>query len=44
MTDRMSFTAPFGPPGALLARMVLRRYLRRLLEQRAAHVRQLAEA
>ena len=36
MTDRMAFEAPLG-------RVVLSRHLRRLLEERAAHVRRLAE-
>jgi ligand-binding SRPBCC domain-containing protein len=43
MTDRISFTAPLGPAGAVVARSVLAPYLRRLLEQRAAYVRELAE-
>lgn len=44
MTDRISFAAPLGPVGAVVARTVLAPYLRRLLEQRAAYVRRLAEA
>ena len=44
MTDRISFTAPLGPLGAVVGRAVLRPYLRRLLEQRAAYVRGLAES
>jgi ligand-binding SRPBCC domain-containing protein len=44
MTDRMSFTAPLGPAGGLVARWILAPYLRRLLVQRAEHVRRLAEA
>ena len=43
MTDRLSFTAPLGPLGAVVGRAVLAPYLRRLLEQRAAYVRRLAE-
>ncbi|MGW4945369.1 SRPBCC family protein [Actinoplanes sp. NPDC004185] len=43
MTDRMTVTAPFGPLGVLVTRLVLSPYLRRLLEQRAAHIKQLAE-
>jgi ligand-binding SRPBCC domain-containing protein len=43
MIDRMTVTAPFGPLGALVTRVVLSPYLRRLLEQRAAHIKQLAE-
>jgi ligand-binding SRPBCC domain-containing protein len=43
MTDRMSFTAPLGPAGGLVARLVLAPYLRRLLVRRGEHVRRLAE-
>jgi ligand-binding SRPBCC domain-containing protein len=43
MTDRMTFTAPLGPIGAVAARLVLAPYVRRLLVLRAAHVRRLAE-
>jgi ligand-binding SRPBCC domain-containing protein len=43
MIDRMTITAPFGPLGTLVTRVVLSPYLRRLLEQRAAHIKQLAE-
>lgn len=34
MVDRVEFTAPFGPLGVLAERLVLARYLRRLLERR----------
>ena len=44
MTDRMTFTAPLGPLGAAVARLVLAPYLRRLLRLRGAHIRRLAEA
>jgi ligand-binding SRPBCC domain-containing protein len=44
MTDRLSFTAPLGSIGAVVARAVLAPYLRRLLGQRAAYVRGLAES
>jgi ligand-binding SRPBCC domain-containing protein len=44
MTDRMQFTAPFGPLGSLVARLALAPYLRRLLRIRAAHLQHLAEA
>jgi ligand-binding SRPBCC domain-containing protein len=44
MTDRISFTAPFGPFGAVVGRAVLAPHLRRLLEQRAAYVRRRAES
>ncbi|WP_305788319.1 SRPBCC family protein [Symbioplanes lichenis] len=40
MTDRMTITAPLGPVGLLVAVP----YLRRLLRQRAAHIKRLAEA
>jgi ligand-binding SRPBCC domain-containing protein len=44
MTDRMAFGAPLGSVGSVVARVVLGPYLRRLLEQRAEHIRHLAEA
>jgi ligand-binding SRPBCC domain-containing protein len=44
MTDRISFTAPLGPLGGVVGRAVLGPHLRRLLEQRAAHIRRLAES
>jgi hypothetical protein len=34
MTDRVQFTAPFGVLGRLVERLVLERYLRRLIEER----------
>jgi len=34
MTDRVEFTAPFGFLGLLVERLVLRRYLRRLIAER----------
>ena len=43
MTDRMWVSLPLGPAGRLVARVVVRPYLRRLLRQRAAHVSELAE-
>jgi ligand-binding SRPBCC domain-containing protein len=43
MTDRMTFEVPLGPVGAVVARLVLVPYLCRLLELRAAHIRDLAE-
>ncbi|WP_432542552.1 SRPBCC family protein [Kineococcus sp. SYSU DK002] len=43
MTDRLSVVAPAGPLGAVVTRLVLGPYLRRLLERRAAHVKQVAE-
>ncbi|MEU0560998.1 SRPBCC family protein [Dactylosporangium sp. NPDC006015] len=44
MTDRMAVSAPLGPVGFLVTRVLLAPYLRRLLQQRAAHVKRLAEA
>jgi len=44
MTDRMTITAPLGPLGAVVTRMLVAPYLRRLLTQRAAHIKHLAEA
>jgi ligand-binding SRPBCC domain-containing protein len=43
MTDRVAFTAPLGAPGAAVGRLVVGPYLRRLLQQRGAHVRSVAE-
>ncbi|GAB3615937.1 hypothetical protein GCM10027416_04940 [Okibacterium endophyticum] len=34
MIDRVSFTAPLGPLGLIAERLVLSRYMRRLIEQR----------
>ncbi|WP_432537802.1 SRPBCC family protein [Kineococcus arenarius] len=44
MTDRMSITAPAGPLGAAVAHLLLAPHLRRLLRERAAHVKHAAEA
>jgi len=44
MTDRLDVTAPAGVLGAVVARAVLRPYLRGLLRRRAAHVKRTAEA
>ena len=44
MTDRMSITAPAGPVGQVVARLVLAPYLRRLLRRRAAHIKRTAES
>jgi ligand-binding SRPBCC domain-containing protein len=44
MTDRMSFDAPLGSVGGLVARWVLAPCLRGLVVQRAEHVRQVVEA
>ncbi|MCU1435723.1 MAG: cyclase [Pseudarthrobacter sp.] len=34
MTDRVEFTAPFGPVGRLVEKFILRGYLQRLIEDR----------
>jgi hypothetical protein len=44
MTDRMTVGAPFGPVGTVVTRLLLVPYLRRLLTQRAVHLKHLAEA
>lgn len=44
MTDRMTVAAPFGLLGAVVTRTLIVPYLRRLLQQRAAHIKNLAEA
>lgn len=36
MIDRIRFTAPFGPLGLLAEKLVLERYLRRLIAERGA--------
>jgi ligand-binding SRPBCC domain-containing protein len=43
MTDRMTISAPLGPLGAMVTRRLLVPYLRRLLTQRASHIRSVAE-
>ncbi|MBV1855164.1 SRPBCC family protein [Catellatospora tritici] len=44
MIDRMTIKVPLGPLGVVVTRLLLVPYLRRLLKQRAAHIRRLAEA
>lgn len=44
MTDRMTVTAPLGPLGPVVTRLLLAPYLRRLLTRRAAYIKQVAEA
>ena len=44
MTDLVRYRAPFGLLGRLAERVFLDRYLRVLLERRAAHLRSLAES
>ncbi|WP_309238394.1 SRPBCC family protein [Actinoplanes aureus] len=43
MIDRMTIRAPLGPLGAVATRMLLAPHLRRLLVERAAHIKRLAE-
>jgi ligand-binding SRPBCC domain-containing protein len=38
MTDRVEFTAPFGPLGRVVERLVLRRYLERLIAVRGLYL------
>lgn len=38
MIDRVEFTAPFGPLGLLVERLVLARYMRNLIEMRNSHL------
>jgi len=44
MTDAMTTSLPFGLLGWLAARLVAAPYLRRLLRQRASHIKRLAES
>jgi ligand-binding SRPBCC domain-containing protein len=44
MIDVFDFTAPFGPLGTLVDRVILSAYLRRFLENRAQALKQLAES
>lgn len=43
MEDRFVYVAPLGPFGWLANRLFLRAYVARLLQQRAAHLKRLAE-
>ena len=38
MVDRIEFAAPFGPVGRLVEKLVLARYLRKLIETRNRHL------
>lgn len=38
MIDRIEFEAPFGPMGRLVEKLVLNRYLHKLIEQRNQHL------
>ena len=44
MRDVFDFTAPLGPLGTLVDKLVLTAYLRRFLESRAQALKQLAES
>jgi ligand-binding SRPBCC domain-containing protein len=44
MVDVVDYAAPAGPLGRLVDALVLRRYMRRLLQRRNEHIRRLAEA
>jgi len=43
MLDLVDYAAPAGPIGRLVDGLVLRRHLRRLLERRNGHIKELAE-
>ena len=43
MIDRVEFYAPLGPIGRIVERIVLENYLRKLIEQRGAFLKRLAE-
>jgi hypothetical protein len=43
MLDLVDYAAPAGPIGRLVDALVLRRHLRRLLERRNQHIKELAE-
>jgi ligand-binding SRPBCC domain-containing protein len=42
MTDHVSFAAPFGPLGRLVEKLVLARYLERLIRQRNAYLQSIS--
>jgi hypothetical protein len=44
MRDTIRFHSPFGPLGRLVDRLVLREYMRRLIEERNDHVTSEAES
>jgi hypothetical protein len=44
MTDRMTVSAPLGPLGYLVTRVLLAPHLRRLLKLRAPHIKRPAGA
>ena len=43
MTDEFAWTAPLGPLGRAANRLVLKRYMRRLLEERNRYLKRVAE-
>ena len=43
MTDDVEYRVPFGPIGAVVDRLFVRRYMRRLASQLTAYIRTLAE-
>ncbi len=43
MTDRIEFSAPFGPLGRIVEKLVLTRYLRSLIETRNAYLAETGE-
>ena len=44
MRDRLAFRSPLGPIGAVIDRLLLRRYLERLLQRRNLVIKRAAEA
>jgi ligand-binding SRPBCC domain-containing protein len=44
MIDTFAYTSPLGPLGRLADALFLRHYMRRLLQERAWHLKQIAEA
>jgi hypothetical protein len=43
MTDRLRFDTPLGTIGRLVERLVLRSYIRRLIDQRGSYLKARAE-
>ena len=44
MTDTIRFTAPFGPLGSIVDRLALGMYMERLIVERNAHLKAIAES
>jgi ligand-binding SRPBCC domain-containing protein len=44
VTDRVTFTAPLGPVGSVVTKILLAPYMRRLLTTRSAYMKQRAES